>query len=95
MKINTRTTAGIVSLEIEEQVTGIHEVQEIQRVISSFNQNNTVELIFKDAYVMPSSLIGYLVTLVNVNNKKVIIDVQSELRNLIVELDLDKIFTIK
>jgi len=96
MKIDTKIAGSIVSLKIEGQITGIMEVQSIKSNIENNLENaNEVKLILKDAYVMPSSLIGYLVKLVRGDEKTVVIEAKTELKNLLSDLDLKHVFTIR
>ena len=95
MKIDTKTLGATLAITIEGQITGISEVQEIKNVIEYYTDTVSIELVLKDAYVIPSSLIGYLVKLVNVNQKKVIINAQDELKELLRDLSLEKTFIIK
>ena len=72
MKIRTNIHSSLISLEIEGHVTGIIEVEEIKSIISSYNNISEIEFVFKDASVIPSSLIGYLVKLAQRDNKRIV-----------------------
>ena len=96
--MTTDTHLGTTSLTIiiEGHITGMNEVMQIKDIISSNMQADTFELIIKDAYVIPSALIGFLVKLINIDGKKIIIsETKDELKNLFDDLDLNQIFLIR
>ena len=96
MKVRTSTHSSLISLEIEGHVTGIVEVEEIKSIIASYNNITEIEFIFKDAFVIPSSLIGHLVKLAQRDNKRIIIkSSNADLVKLLTDLNLDQMFYIK
>jgi len=95
MKLETKTLGATLAIIIKGQITGISEVQEIKNIVESYRDTSSIELILEDAYVMPSSLIGYLVKLVNVDEKRIIINAQEDLKELLLDLSLEKTFILK
>jgi len=96
MKTDTRLGAGNVTIMIEGHITGINEVMQIKDIISSNIHARTFELVIKDAYVMPSALIGFLAKLVNVDGKQIVIsDANAELKTLINDLNLNQTFLVR
>ena len=96
MKTHSSFNGMALSIKIEGHITGMSEVMEIKNIVSQSQGTNAVELVIEDAFVIPSALIGYLVKLVNFDKKKVIIKAkQQELKNLIIDLNLDQIFDMR
>jgi hypothetical protein len=74
----------------------VYEVENIKNVIISYKSFNTIELELEDAYVIPSSLLGYLVKLKVKENKSIVINTKEEsLEKLLISLELHKLFSIK
>jgi len=96
MELQTRLSASSMTLTVEGHITGISEVMAIKNAISSHMHLETFELDIKDAFVIPSALIGFLVKIVNRDNKKVIINAsKSELKDLLKDLGLEQTFLIR
>ncbi|SFV75101.1 hypothetical protein MNB_SM-3-1190 [hydrothermal vent metagenome] len=96
MKIDTRMNAVSITLVIEGHITGINEVMQIKDIIASNAQVDSIEFIIKDAFVMPSALIGFLAKLANKDGKKIVIsEAKDELKNLLKDLSLDQTFLIR
>jgi len=96
MEIFSSLNGMNLSLTLEGHITGIVEVTEIKNVIASNQDFHILEIIITDAFVIPSALIGYLIKIINTDKKNVIIKAkQNELKILLTELNLDKIFTLR
>ncbi|SFV59658.1 hypothetical protein MNB_SM-7-515 [hydrothermal vent metagenome] len=96
--MDTQTNLGTtnITIKVDGHITGIDEVMTLKNIISANMHLETFELDIKDAFVIPSALIGFLVKIVNQENKRVIINAsKSELKNLLRDLNLDQIFLIR
>ena len=96
MKSEMHLNSTNLSIIIEGHITGIDEVMQIKEIINSNAGVNTIELVIKDAFVIPSALLGFLVKLANRDGKSIIIsEAKSELKNLLDDLDLNQTFLIR
>lgn len=96
MTIEDKLSGNKLSLIVKGHITGISEFNELKQVIDSSSQVSTVELSFRDAYVIPSILIGYLVKIINLDKKTVIIKCsQKELKSLLTDLNLHTVMNVR
>ena len=96
MKVTTDLRGSALYLNVKGHITGMNEVENIKSTITLYNNFNTVELLLEDAYVIPSSLLGYLVKLKVKENKSIVINTKEEsLEELLISLELHKLFSIK
>ena len=96
MEIHSSFNGMNLTLTLKGHITGITEVTEIKNIVTSHQDFQLLELIITDAFVIPSALIGYLVKVTNVDQKKITIQAsQNELKTLLSELNLDKMFTVR
>ena len=92
--INSNNSTLVIT--IEGHITGVTEVMEIKNILMANPHVNVVELVIKDALVIPSALIGTLSKLANKDKKKVTIAAaKDELKSLFNDLNLDQIFLIR
>lgn len=95
MQIQDKIAGNILVITIEGHITGISEVTNIKSVIQSNADFKIIELIIKDAYVIPSMLIGLLIKEVNQNKKTVKLKcLQKELKQLLSDLNLDSVLQV-
>ena len=94
MKLEPQLQAGRLTVKILDHITGVREVNEIKQVIDSYSNIQNVELNIVDAFVMPSALIGYLVKLNGKDQKTIYITANKDLKKLLVDLNLDKVFIL-
>ena len=96
MEIHSSYSGMNLSLTLEGHITGVTEVMKIKSLVSANQGFTTLDLIIKDAFVIPSALIGYLMKVVNADNKRVVIQAhQRDLKVLLAELKLDKVFEVR
>ena len=96
MKTTSNFNGTTLNITIEGHVTGATEVMEIKNIVSAHLHATSVELNIKDAFVIPSALIGYLVKLVNGEKKRVAIQAKHEgLKNLLRDLNLHTLFEVR
>jgi len=95
MQVVDKIAGNILFIKINGHITGIYEVSKIKAVIAENSDLKIIELDIKDAYVIPSMLIGFLIKEVNLENKKIRLKCsQKELKQLIVDLNLHTVFEI-
>lgn len=89
MKISVESASNRRVVKIEGLVRGTEEVSRIKSEFSNFSENEVVELHFIDSYIIPSSLIGFLLKVIHEDRikLKVIIEKQ-ELYELLRRLNL-------
>jgi len=96
MEIHSSYSGMNLSLTLEGHITGISEVAKIKSLVNANQGFTTLDLIIKDAFVIPSALIGYLIKIINADNKRVTIKAShNELKVLLSELKLDKVFEVR
>ena len=96
MQTNSTFHNSTLHLIIDGHVSGISEVMTITNIFSEYSQARVIELEFNDAFVIPSALIGHLLKLVNVDQKKVMIKAKRhELKDLINDLNLNTAFDVR
>ncbi len=96
MKTRAEYSGGTLSIIIDDHITGIIEVVQIKDIFKSYPEARIVELDIRDAYVIPSMLIGYLLKEINVDKKRIIIKcAKKELKNLITDLNLHTIIDVR
>lgn len=85
-----------LSIEIGGHITGLGEFTQLKSIINSHSQAKVIELNIKDAFVIPSVLIGYLVKLIHVDKKTIIMKcAKEELKTLITDLNLNTVITLR
>ena len=95
MEITHNIISGMLTLRISGHITGVQEVNEIKSIVEANKSADTIKLDILDAFVIPSALIGYLMKLVNVDEKIISIAAyQEELYQLLSDLQLEKIFQL-
>jgi len=95
MQTNVTLHNTTLQILIDGHVSGISEVMELQNIMKQHTEVNFIELIFPDAFVIPSALIGYLLRVIKVDKKTVQIKAQrQELRDLINDLNLSSVLNI-
>jgi len=80
-------------------VGNVRSNSEVLKIKSSFEDNvkdsKSIRLIFNDSYIIPSSLIGFLLKLIHENHVKLNVEVrQDELYNLLERLNLIRALNI-
>ena len=96
MQIDSNISGDNLSITIRNHITGISEVAQIKTLIDSHRNIRNIDLNIIDAYVIPSMLIGYLVKLIKKDKKSITINCsKKELKQLIKDLNLDTIITIR
>jgi len=96
MEIHSSYSGMNLSLTLKGHITGMSEVMKIKSLVGANQGFTTLELIIEDAFVIPSALIGYLIKIINVDNKRVTIKAShNELKLLLSELKLDKVFEVR
>jgi len=95
MKIHLLSNSTVATLTVEGHITGVTEVLEIKTALANLNIE-ILEIIVRDAYVIPSALIGYLVKLVQKDGIKVVFRAeQDSLKTLISDLNLNAVFEVR
>ena len=95
MKISHKLVGRLLTLSINGYITGLQEVSTVKTLIKENSECDSIKLDIIDGFVIPSALIGYLMKLINVDNKSIsIIAHQEELQELFVDLQLDKSFNL-
>ncbi len=93
MKISHNLIGNLLTLSINEHITGLTEVDTIKILIKENSECQTLKIDIIDGFVIPSALIGYLMKLINVDNKSIsIVAHQKELQELLIDLKLDESF---
>ena len=96
MELNSSYTGMNLTLTLKGHITGISEVAKIKSLVETSQGFTALDLVIEDAFVIPSALIGYLMKVINVDKKRVIIQAKHhELRVLLTELKLDKVFEVR
>ncbi len=96
MNLSTQYRGDRLAITVEGHITSIKEVSQINDILSATNDYQAFELNILDAFVMPSALIGQLVTLTNKYNKSItIIPQHNELKELLEDLNLHEVFDIR
>jgi len=96
MELSTQDRGNGLSITIAGHITGIAEVSQINRYLSKNSDYQFFELDIQDAFVIPSALIGQLVTLANAHNKQITIIPHHEgLKELLEDLNLHQVFNIR
>lgn len=95
MKTHLQSNGTVATLRIEGHITGVAEVLEIKTKLSTVDFE-ILEITVKDAFVIPSALIGYLVKIVQKDGVKVMFNAQQDsLKTLISDLNLDAVFEVR
>jgi hypothetical protein len=80
------------SVIIKGVIKTLEDVERIKRLIDN---KNYIELVIEDSFAMPSALIGHLIKLKQKDNKQIVLKIgNDDLYELLVDLNLGKIFTI-
>jgi hypothetical protein len=84
------------TIEIRGFITTIKNIEDIQKEIEKHIDESTITLKIIDSFTIPSILISYLIRLHSLQNKNIILEMKDEgLYELLKDLDLKKIFTLK
>jgi len=95
MKITHTMIGNLLTIHINEHITGMQEVGVIKTIVKANDGFDTIKLDIVDAFVIPSALIGYLMKLTNIDKKNIsIIAHQKELNQLLIDLQLDQLFRL-
>lgn len=97
MQLEDKIIGNMLCVKINGHITGISEVSRLKDIIS-MNADNVkiIELEIRDAYVIPSMLIGLLMKEAKKDQKQIrLLCVQKELKQLLSDLNLDTVFEVK